>query len=756
MEQILGLPSKEILGKHFTSFIAKEYREDAREHFKSLRDKNFDGDYYEFPVLTGAGNTLWVGQSTNLYKDEHGNINGFFAIARPITKMRSIESSLSESEAKLKTIINSALDAVIVINEEGKITEWNLQAEKTFGWSKDRVLGTRLSETIIPTEFREAHERGMKHFLKTGEGPVLNQRIEITAVNSMGTIFPVELTIIPNQIDGVYFFSSFVRDLTEVKKSEKLLKAVNDLAISLLGKATIEEIAWEITKNTIEELGFEDCVVYVLDEEAGILHQAAAYGPKQGEENTVIDPIQIPLGKGVVGKVAKIGEAIIIDDTSKIENYIIDDNMRYSELAVPIVEGDKVIGVIDSEHPDKNFYTKEHLDTLRTIAGMVSTQLGNAILEQKRLEAEQSLRESEERWYKLVDNQPEAIQISNEGKVIYLNPAGMDLYEADSLDQIIGKNLLDLSTADLRQTFEERLALLRKGEKVPALEFEITTFKGNRRIIEAASTPVIYNGEEVIQTIARDITKKKEEEAKKEELLKNLELANDQLKEFAHVVSHDLKAPLRAISSLSEWIVEDYKDKLDEDGLSSLNMLVENVEKMDELIEGILTYSTTSGEADLDELIDTGEVLNSIISLLTVPGHISVNFDPKEFPGIRFNRIQLTQIFQNLISNALKFLNKEKGYIDIGFKDDGTRWIFSVSDNGPGISEDVGDDVFNLFSNFHDSKDGSTGIGLSIIKKIMDNRGERVWFESELDKGTTFYFTIKKTNNERSEISLTS
>lgn len=749
--RIIGLPKKEIIGKHFSDFIAIEERERVIEYYLQSLEESFVNHYFEFPIVTNSGNKLWIGQTANIYTNKEGTQEGVFAVARPITKLRSIEHSLSESEAKLQSIINSALDAVIVINEKGVITEWNRQAEVTFGWNKDWVIGKALSGTIIPEEYREAHERGLKHFLKTGEGPVLNKRIEITATKKNGDIFPVELTIIPNQIDGIYFFSAFVRDLTETKKSERILQAINELAISLLGKSELEDIAWEITQNTIEKLNFEDCVIYIVNEESHSLDQIAAFGSKSSGKGIIENPISIPIGKGVVGKVADTGEAVLISDTSLHHDYIVDDEMRLSELTVPIIDEGKVIGVIDSEHSEKNFYTEEHLNTLTTIANLVSSQISNAIATRKREEAEQSLRESEERWHKLVDEQPEAIQITKKGKIVYLNPAGLSLYEADNIDQVFGKNILELAAKDMEAVFKNRLELLLSGERVPSIEFEITTFKGHRRIIEVSSATVFYDGEEAVQTIARDVTQKKEDEIRKERLLKDLEKANDQLNEFAHIVSHDLKAPLRAISSLSEWLVEDFQDKLDQNGMETLDMIVDNVERMDQLIDGILTYSISDQKDDLEEELDVDPIIQSIISSIDIPDHIQLHIQTG-FPRIKYNKIQLSQVLQNLISNAVKYMDKQKGEVRIGFSETEEEVLVEVSDNGPGIPKDVGDEVFNMFSTFHESDTGSTGIGLSITKKIIENRGGKIWFSSEIEKGTTFYFTIKKdeAHNEKS------
>lgn len=426
--------------------------------------------------------------------------------------MSDLSQRIKQSESILRSIINSALDAVIVIDERGIITEWNHQAEQTFGWDRNWAIGKRLSDTIIPTEYREAHERGMKHFLKTGEGPVLNKRIEITAVDSKGRVFPVELTIIPNKVDGVFFFSSFVRDITEAKKSDRTLKAINDLAISLLGKNHLDEIAWEITQNTIEVLGLEDCVIYVVDEKDGRLHQVAAYGPKNPDGFEIANRISLAIGEGIVGRAAQLKQPVLVNNTQNDASYKVDDASRLSELAVPIIYEDQVIGVIDSEHPDVDFYQKEHVDVFTTIANITSSKINSAITSKKREEAEKSLKESEERWQNLVENMPEAIQISKNGEVIYMNPAGLRLYEADSIAQVKGVNLRDLSDNLQSNVFDERMELLRRYGFVDPIEFEITTFKGTTKFIEANSNTIHYNGELAIQSVLRDITEKKKTE----------------------------------------------------------------------------------------------------------------------------------------------------------------------------------------------------------------------------------------------------
>lgn len=137
------------------------------------------------------------------------------------------EQALRESEERLRLVLDTALDAVITIDERGAVMSWNKEAEKIFGWSRDEIVGRNLAETIIPARYREAHERGLKHFLATQEGPVLNRRIEIPAVRREGPEFPVELAVIPIRLGGRFVFSAFVRDITERKKAEEEIRGLN-------------------------------------------------------------------------------------------------------------------------------------------------------------------------------------------------------------------------------------------------------------------------------------------------------------------------------------------------------------------------------------------------------------------------------------------------------------------------------------------------------------------------------------------------
>jgi putative methionine-R-sulfoxide reductase with GAF domain len=181
--------------------------------------------------------------------------------------------------------------------------------------------------------------------------------------------------------------------LTRIRRGKQIDEAIDYFANSVYGSNSLAEICWDIAHNCISKLKFDHCVVYLLDEERGVFIQKAAYGSKNPKGHEISNPIEIPIGEGIVGTVAATAKPLLIGDTSKDSRYIVDDEIRYSELAVPVLHEGKVIGVIDSEHPKKNFFEPEHVKALSTIASISSNKIAEAVAEDQAKEKEVQLLE---------------------------------------------------------------------------------------------------------------------------------------------------------------------------------------------------------------------------------------------------------------------------------------------------------------------------------------------------------------------------
>ena len=547
-------------------------------------------------------------------------------------------------------------------------------------------------------------------------------------------------------IDALASKTSFAQELAQKKQ---YLQSVNTFATSLLTQSSIAHIAWEITNSVIDKFGFEDCIVYLLDEAKGMLTQTAAYGPKSDAAQKIVSPIQIPIGKGIVGTVAQTGKPELIGDTSLDPRYIVDDAIRYSELAVPIIADGKVLGVIDSEHSEKHFFTEEHKETLLTIAGLASTKIKNALGRVDQETIENALVESEKKLRSIIDSALDAvITIDHRGDITEWNKQAEGMFGWKK-EEVMGKPLVGyIIPHAMRTSHNEGMANFFKTGEGPVLnnriEVPALNKEGKEFPVELSIVPIKTQDTYKFSAFVRDITQQKEEENRRERLMKELEKANHELKDFAYVVSHDLKAPLRAIGSLAHWIEEDYGEHFDKEGKEQLSLLIGRVGRMHELINGILDYSRV-GRINIEkEEVDLNEAFQNMLELLAPPQHITVT-QVGTMPLLFLNKVRIQQVFQNLVSNAIKYLDKPIGEIEVGCKEKDSVWEFWVKDNGPGIEEKYYDKIFRIFQTLKPRDEiEATGIGLSIVRKIVNLYGGTIWVESAIGEGSTFFFTLLK------------
>lgn len=259
-----------------------------------------------------------------------------------------------------------------------------------------------------------------------------------------------------------------------------------------------------------------------------------------------------------------------------------------------------------------------------------------------------------------------------------------------------------------------------------------------------SASPMLDNDNNItgIVCAGQDMTEIQIARKTREKLLAQLETTNDELKDFAYIVSHDLRAPLRAISTLAQWLVTDYHDKLDEEGQEQLNLLINRAKRMEALIDGVLRYSRVNRERQEISETDLNEIVSNVIDLINCPENITIELSDT-LPIINIDKTRISQVFQNLIGNAIKYMDKKRGIIQIGFLNEKEAFKFFVKDNGPGINKNYFDKIFQIFQTLNPRDEiESTGIGLSIVKKIIELYNGKLWIESIPGEGSTFYFTL--------------
>jgi light-regulated signal transduction histidine kinase (bacteriophytochrome) len=247
-----------------------------------------------------------------------------------------------------------------------------------------------------------------------------------------------------------------------------------------------------------------------------------------------------------------------------------------------------------------------------------------------------------------------------------------------------------------------------------------------------------------VLSVVIDITERKRSERLIEEKARELEYSNRELDEFAHVVSHDLKAPLRGITSIATWITDDCAALLPSESREHLGQLVERVRRMSDLIDGILDYSRLGRTKRALSAVDAHGIAEEVIDSLQPPEAIRVRIAGR-LPVVVYDRTQLVQVFQNLVENAIQHLGKPTGEIVVSCHEEPDRFELTVHDDGVGIEARHFERIFKMFQILgRPFEEGSTGVGLAIVKRIVENHGGSIAVESVVGSGTTFRFSVPK------------
>jgi PAS domain S-box-containing protein len=325
-----------------------------------------------------------------------------------------------------------------------------------------------------------------------------------------------------------------------------------------------------------------------------------------------------------------------------------------------------------------------------------------------------------------------------EGTILTWNRGAQAIF-GFSADEMIGRPARCLIPPDQRAPERERvLALVAAGERIPPYVSKRARKDGSLIDVESTITP-IRSPDGLLRAFAaigRDVTDRMRREA---ELLRS----NQELEQFAYAASHDLSEPLRVIAGFVELLAQRYQDRLDDEAKRFIEFTISGVERMQAVIDDLLAYSR-AGRVELALCeVDTGALIREVAdALFAVISERGALLETTELPIIRAEPTLLRQVFQNLIGNAIKFCDRQTPKVQVSARREGEAWRFDVIDNGPGIDPRHAEQVFTMFRRLHGRDVPGTGIGLAIVKRIVERHGGRVWCRPAAEQGSCFSFTI--------------
>src|SRR5271163_3046689 len=636
------------------------------------------------------------------------------AAIRDISVRKEAEKHLALMEGRYRGLLEAAPDAMVVVNQKGDIVLLNVQAEKRFGYRRDELVGQKV-KNIIPRGFAE---RLIADGLRSVEDALAQQigtGIELIARRKNGSEFPIEIMLSPLESAEGILVTAAIRDISVRREAEKHLAQMEGRYRGLLEAApdamVVVNQRWEIVLLNVQ-----------AEKQFGYRRDKLL-----GQKVTNI----IPIG---------FAERLIADDLRSAED----------ASAQQIGTGIELIG---SRKDGGEFPIEIMLSPLISSEGTLVTAAIRNISVRKA--AETHLSQMEGRYRGLLEAAPDAMVVVNQGGEIVLLNVQAEKQFGYRRDELLGQKVKNI----IPEGFAERLVAdaLRSMEDALAqqigtgIELIARRKDGSEFPIELMLSPLESTEGILVTAAVRDITTRKKAEANLLQKVEELNRSNEELGQFAYIASHDLQEPLRMVASYTQLLARRYKGKLDSDADEFIAFAVDGASRMQRLIQDLLAYSRVGTKAK--DLLDTPSEAALQQALINLRGALEesgahVTHDP--LPVVLADEMQLVQLFQNLLGNAIKYRRDVAPAIHVGVVPcDGKKSLFSVRDNGLGIDPKYFEKIFGMFQRLHKREEfAGTGIGLAICKKIVERHGGSISVDSQPGQGSTFSFALARSKGD--------
>jgi len=715
--KILSFNEKELIGKNwFDNFVPNRIRVEIKSAFKKVLAGEVEPvEHCEYPILTKNGEERLIAWHIVILRDNHGINIGVLYSGEDITEQKKLEQKLIESEVKYRELFEDAPNAYFSISPDQIIIRCNKAAEKLLGYSMEEISRIKVFDLYYNSENGLSKAETLFQRLLNGD-KIQDEELQMRHKN--GNPIWVSLTVKPvmNEKGQVVESRSMVIDITKRKRAEEeRIKAQTYLKYSL--SSSIDGIL-------------------LLDKDTRYIFVNPTFLNWIGRK-----------AEDFIGKTTLEASPYMTPETTKIIVERIKERVETGEAII-----DKEVEFIDK---DGKFMPVSYSATgIRDDMGNIIGEIVSIrdITQRKRNEQKiqrtlEKLKESEEKYRLITENANDLIAVLNSKfEHEYINENTYQRILGYNNKDLLGKTRHDIIHPD---DYNTALEILKDGFKEGKGRGELRIRHKNGKYIWVETIGKVFKDSEnnlKAITISRDITEHKKNEQKLKIMVEDLTRSNVELEQFAYIASHDLQEPLRMVASFTQLLQRRYQDKLDKEANDFINFAVEGATRMQALINDLLLFSRVGTRGKPFYATDMNIVFESVkidLSTLITESNAEVTSDP--LPVIIADDIQMIQLLQNLISNAIKFNNSEIPMVHITGEVKENSWEFSVKDNGIGIESQYFDRIFIIFQRLHKKDEyKGTGIGLAVCKKIVQRHGGKIWVESEIGKGSAFYFSIPK------------
>ena len=625
--------------------------------------------------------------------------------------LREALTALRESEARYRAVVNSANEGILVYDRELKVVSCNAAAERVIGLPLDRLVGKPGFTSLLPCVREDGEplgqeERPTRITVRTGQ-PLTGQVIGIRRPDGRTSWLEVNTAFLRRSGEAEHYgVVSTLSDITARREAEENLRRFRlamDSSADIIVLIDRERMRYvDVNATACRLLGYSR-------------QEFLALGPQD----------LLPISR------------------------------RDLERSYDALSADATLtGSIRSHYRCKDGSLLPFESTRQVLLSGKQRMIVAVSRDiRDRIAADAALRESEERFRLTFELAASGIaHVGLDGRFLLANQSLCEILRY-SKDELVGRSVKEISHPDDRDVTDTERLRVRRGEAdAVRLEKRYLRKDGSTVWVDLAIAVVHDAAGKPAYEIAifDDITERKLAEAALHRAHEELKRSNAELAQFAYVASHDLQEPLRMVSSYTQLLARRYGDKLDADGREFMAYVVDGAARMKQLIEDLLAYSRVGTRGrELRRVPVEAPLRRAIMNLKSAidESGASVSFDA--LPTLEADEMQLAQLFQNLIGNALKFRSASVPRIQISAKEKEAEWEFAVADNGIGIEPEYFERIFMVFQRLHNKGEyPGTGIGLAICKKVVERHGGRIWVESRPGEGTTFHFTLPKKQGE--------